>query len=211
MTLDNLQVRKSTLNEFAGRGLFAAVQDIPIDSCLLLNQSPDSFQVSPSTWSVISDMENNLHRSELANVHRNLTAIVTFIVGYGYTSLLLGTHHWSVDSNIAFFMNHGCNGTYNFGEEYSPTTEDNADLTSIPSEYDTTANVYSPVIERHLRAYTSGPDRTLRDIKAGEEILANYLAYVADKEGWKEDVLSLRGQCRGHTLGEISEYEIERG
>ena len=126
-----------------------------------------------------------------------------------YTTNNQGTPHWSVDSNINFFMNHGCNGTYNYGDEYSPITELDASLDSIPPEYDTTADVYSPLLERHLRAYRSGPDRTLRDIAAGEEILANYLAFVANGEEWKMDVLDMRGQCEGVRSGEITEYEME--
>jgi hypothetical protein len=106
-------------------------------------------------------------------------------------------------------MNHGCNGTYNYGEEYSPITELDASLDSIPPEYDTTADVYSPLMERHLRAYRSGPDRTLRDIAAGEEILANYLAFVANAEEWEMEVLDTRGQCEGVRSGEITEYELE--
>jgi hypothetical protein len=150
------------------------------------------------------------HKPGMKDVRRGLSALVTFITGYGYVSLVLGLPHWSVDSNIAFFMNHGCNQTYNFGDEYSSTTEINADSTRVPPDYDTSAEIYCPVIERNLRAYRSGPEHTLRDIKAGEEILANYLAFVADDEGWENDVLSIRSQCAGEALGEISEYEIER-
>jgi hypothetical protein len=194
----------------AGRGLFAAV-DIPTNSCLLVDGGSKSFQVSPSSWSVIERMNEIFHHKPgMKDVRRGLSALVTFITGYGYVSLVLGLPHWSVDSNIAFFMNHGCNQTYNFGDEYSSTTEINADSTRVPPDYDTSAEIYCPVIERNLRAYRSGPEHTLRDIKAGEEILANYLAFVADDEGWENDVLSIRSQCAGEALGEISEYEIER-
>ena len=48
-------------------------------------------------------------------------------------------------------------------------------------------------------------DYTLRKIKQGEEILANYLSFV-DPSEWEEEVLTLRCQCSGDA-GEISDYE----
>lgn len=193
----------------AGRGLFSAV-DMPMNSCIMVDGGSKSFQLFPSSWSIIAKMHKIFHDTTpvMKDISRGLSALVTFITGYGYVSLVLGAPHWSVDSNIAFFMNHGCNKTYNFGDEYSPVTELNADPTFIPPEYDTRAEIYCPVIERNLRAYTSGPDRTLRDIKAGEEVLANYLAFVANDEDWEEELLSMKSQCAGETLGEISDYEM---
>ena len=70
---------------------------------------------------------------------------------------------------------------------------------------------YSCINNCFYRAYRSGPDHTLRDITKGEEMLANYLAFVADEEGWEEDILSTKGQCSGEVLGEVSAYENERG
>lgn len=148
---EELQIRQSLISESAGRGLFAST-DIPVNSCLLINDGPKSFQVLPSTWSVIDGMHESFSdEPDMTEKLRGLSALVTFITGYGYASLLLGRHHWSIDADILFFMNHGCNQTYNFGDEYVPTTELNADPTCIPPEYDTSAEVYSPFIERHLR------------------------------------------------------------
>ena len=148
---EELQIRQSLISESAGRGLFA-LTDIPISSCLLINDGPKSFQVLPSTWSVIDGMHESFSdEPDMTEKLRGLSALVTFITGYGYASLLLGRHHWSIDAAIVFFMNHGCNQTYNVGDEYVPTTELNADPTCIPPEYDTSAEVYSPFIERHLR------------------------------------------------------------
>ena len=207
---EDLKVRKSTVGEGAGRGLFAA-RDLPKHSCLLVDDPTHSFQVLPSTWSVIDDMHEAFRNTSKLTNGCDLSSLVTFISGYGYVSLLMGTHHWSVDSDILFFMNHGCNQSYNYGEEYSVTNEINADLDSIPEEYDIHAESYSPWIERHLLVYRSGPDRTLRDIREGEEILANYLAFVADDEEWEDSVLKLRGKCNGRILGEVSEYELRHG
>ena len=69
---------------------------------------------------------------------------------------------------------------------------------------------YSPVYERHLRQLMSIGDVTLRDIAQGEEILCNYLLFVGDPDDWKEEVVSLRGQCAGKTKGHITQYEEGR-
>ena len=214
ITKEQLQVHQSLIGKSAGRGLFAAV-DIPMQSCLLIPDGSKSFQVLPSTCSVIDDLlETSIYtNSAIAGVQRDLSALFTFITGYGYVSSLLGTQHWSIDSNVLVFMNHGCNKTYNYATGWgSCITEVSVNPTCIPPQYDNDAEIYSPVIERHLRTYISGPfDYTLRDIKAEEELLANYLEFVANEDSWKEDVLSLRRQCEGKTLGEISEYENKHG
>jgi hypothetical protein len=54
--------------------------------------------------------------------------------------------------------------------------------------------------------YLGTGDYTLREIKQGGEILANYLSFV-DPSEWAEEVMILRAQCIGEQLGEISEYE----
>lgn len=109
-------------------------------------------------------------------------------LGYGYRATLLGKKHFTIDAGITTFCNHGCNGTYNYGEDGVKVTEMNVDLNHVPEGLLTKAkSVYSPVTERHLRQILGG-DYTLRDIKKGEEILCNYLAYVGDPEDWKEEV-----------------------
>lgn len=209
ITKKQLKVRQSLAGKSAGRGLFAAV-DIPMQSCLLIPDGSKGFQVLPSTCYVIDEMlESSIHNSAMAGAQRNFSALLTFITGYGYVSSLLGTQHWSIDSNILVFVNHGCNQTYNYATGWGNNiTEISANPTCIPPAYDNDAESYSPVIERHLRAYISGPfDHTLRDIKAEDELLANYLEFIAYEGSWKEDVFSLRRQCEGESIGEISKYE----
>lgn len=76
------------------------------------------------------------------------------------------------------FSNHGCNRSYNYGDEYSILTEGTIDLTgSVPKDHDCTAIPYSPVQERHLRQMLSAGDIALREIKAGEEILVSSTLY----------------------------------
>mmetsp|Transcript_49691 Transcript_49691/g.75023 ORF Transcript_49691/g.75023 Transcript_49691/m.75023 type:complete len:98 (-) Transcript_49691:393-686(-) len=68
---------------------------------------------------------------------------------------------------------------------------------------------YNLVVARHLPHNQNSGDVALRDIKAGEEILNNYLDFTTDEENWKEDVRDLRNQCLGTGVGAIT--DIERG
>lgn len=148
-------------------------------------------------------------------------------------SFLKGETHHTIDSGVMTFSNHGCNKNYNYGDEYSTLTESTVDLTSnqIPDDFDCSAIPYSPVQERHLRQILSAGDITLREIKAGEEILVSYMLgaieratflfaklflldqvnYVtfADPTEWTDEVGRLRDQCNGQAVGEVSKYESE--
>jgi hypothetical protein len=55
-------------------------------------------------------------------------------------------------------------------------------------------------------SFSGAGDYTLRDIKAGEEILTNYVSFV-DPSEWKQEILILRSQCAGEEVGEITDYE----
>lgn len=102
-------------------------------------------------------------------------------------------------------MNHGCNGTYNTGVN-SDVTEFTADIVRIPESLNWRTRVFNPVVDRNLRHFTSGADVAMRSIKAGEEILDNYLAFVGTDDDWEYDVKSLREQCSG-AVGEVGLYE----
>lgn len=66
--------------------------------------------------------------------------------------------------------------------------------------------LFNPVVDRHLRFQA---DTSLRDIKAGEEILCNYLTFssTGNAEDWANDVQDLRAQCSGQAVGEVTDYE----
>jgi hypothetical protein len=86
---DGLQVDTSKVGEHAGRGLFAA-RDIAANYCLLMDESATSIQILPTTWSVIEAMEEGFRGGTgFGEVRRGLSALTTYITGYGYTSLLL--------------------------------------------------------------------------------------------------------------------------
>lgn len=126
-----------------------------------------------------------------------------------FSRSLQGTDEVFVDSSILTFVNHGCRGTYNVGEESdldefsvglkSPMSQDLSGRSHVGT------SVFNPVIDRHL--FFSG-DTTIRDIDAGEEVLDNYLAFIGSDKCWEEDVMDLRQQCSGQTTeGSVTDYE----
>ena len=82
-------------------------------------------------------------------------------------------------------MNHGCNGTYNYADEdgEKPFTESDFEpffSKDTNMEFINKAPPFSPVYERHLGQLLVVGDVTTREIKAGEEILTDYLALFGE-------------------------------
>ena len=116
-----------------------------------------------------------------------------------------------VDSSPMTFVNHGCKGTNNIGE-VSELNEFTLDLGRMPEEFMMKghSSIYNPAADRNLRHYIAGGEVSTRLIKAGEEILDNYLFFIGDGQDWSEDVQQLRDQCSGrHKSGnaDVREYE----
>lgn len=211
----HLEAGKSTLGEFAGRGLFAS-KEIPKDQTFDISLAVKAFQVLPSTWTAVDDFyEWASNGVERCFVRDRLACVVAFTEGYGYISTLFGRKHFTIDSGIPTFCNHGCNGSYNYGEIEDGGagvrfTELNIDLKKAPGELlNKASKAFSPVFERHLRQITATGDYTLREIKKGEEIFCNYLSFVGDPDEWEAEIESLREQCAGNTVGEVTEYELK--
>ena len=72
------------------------------------------------------------------------------------------------------------------------------------------ALVYNPAADRNLHMQFVGPEKLLRDVKAGDEILDNYLTMIGDSTDWKADVLDLRAQCNGEGVGDVTLYEASQ-
>ena len=113
-----------------------------------------------------------------------------------------------MDSSIIAFVNHGCRGQYNVGEE---TDEDefsvdrDEPIEALTGKSHTGTSIYNPIIDRHL---LNIGDMSVEDIEAGDEILDNYLAFVGSEDEWEEDVENLRAMCSGlRTEGSVNEYE----
>jgi hypothetical protein len=112
------------------------------------------------------------------------------------------------------FVNHGCNGTNNIGDQSPFTEQSNAD----PND---------PLVLDFIQEMESGrmdsgynPAR-LRDttsrfvvennepIMKGEELRDNYITFITDVEVLLEELEDLKTQCSG-SLGKISEYESSK-
>lgn len=215
-----LVVGKSVQGEHAGRGLFAG-GDIPRGATLALDEGVWSFHCPPSTWSVVSGMEEWAEEivDDIPFVEDKISGVSTFVTGYGHAAILLGKMHYAIDSGVMNFLNHGCNGTNNYGfiyeQDQDAMTELSVDLNNLDVNQieDNLVNEaegpYSPVYDRLWRHTLNIGDYALRDIKKGEEILTSYLSFSADLDELKEDVIDLRRQCSGKGMGIISEHDSE--
>ena len=85
-----------------------------------------------------------------------------------------------------------------------------ADEDNMPTEPYFTETVYNPYVARNLKILQHSVYYANRDIKAGEEILDNFLEYAADAESWKRAVTDFRAQCTKTGIGAVSEFEEEK-
>ena len=65
---------------------------------------------------------------------------------------------------------------------------------------------FSPMIDRHFQHFGV---QSVEDIKAGHEILDNYLPFTSDERYWEADVIALRNMCSG-AAGDVTNYERKR-
>jgi hypothetical protein len=111
-----------------------------------------------------------------------------------------------VDSGILTFINHGCNGTFNMGQQ-SDYHESNIEGDFIPDVYRYYAGAglpYTPMADRNVYQGESIAI-TSEDVKAGEELRDNYMTYGGE-QGFSKFKEELRKQCAGE-FGEIEEYQ----
>lgn len=200
----HMKAQKSVIGEYAGRGLFAA-QDIPKETVLGYNGSVKAFHMLPSTASVMINF--NAWAEDHNYQFLELSMLYNFVEGYGVGYTVLGKLHYVIDSGIALFSNHGCNGTYNVGVPGTVHTEMSVDLQHAVGDAVDHDLIFSPFVERHIRQ-TLIQDTTLRDIKEGEEILSNYLDFIGDSEYWEQEVMAQRAVCAG-AMGEIAVNELD--
>ena len=77
-------------------------------------------------------------------------------------------------------------------------TEATADPENMPprqGKVDEDGSIHHIVIDRHINQVMLSSDASMRDIKAGEEILNDYLAYSSEAGTWKEDVMEMKKWC----------------
>ena len=123
-----------------------------------------------------------------------------------------GGAEYFVEPSIMTFSNHGCNGTFNVlnwmtykawvngVEGVLSVTEQNATI----EDYDTYETVYDIFRDRHVVQGALSYDVAGRDIKAGEEMLCNYIFYGKTYE----EALDLKSVCSGEDVGFITKSEL---
>ena len=113
------------------------------------------------------------------------------------------------------FVNHGCNGTSNIidwptnnqwvdGIENAIRTEQNVTRDDYA---DFRAEVFDLHYDRHMDHIALTYRVAKRDIKAGEEIFANYVYYTVGDEQWREEVKSIQRMYSGEEIGFIAKKE----
>lgn len=136
-----------------------------------------------------------------------------YLEGYGWQSFYYGESCHGVDTSAAMFMNHGCGGTYNFGQEMpfdETTIDDNVDV-DLSELTMMEKPLFNPYLERHYPQTSSCMDNmALHDIEKDGELLDNYLAFGGydDPEEWEYNVKDTQAMCAG-VLGLITQYENE--
>ena len=75
-----MKVRKSTIGDYAGRGLFAA-RDIPANTHFFTRENVNSFYVLPLTWYIITSMRELADAHRLHFVDMQLSTVEVFISG----------------------------------------------------------------------------------------------------------------------------------
>mmetsp|Transcript_37508 Transcript_37508/g.54881 ORF Transcript_37508/g.54881 Transcript_37508/m.54881 type:complete len:283 (-) Transcript_37508:293-1141(-) len=200
--ISSFEVKTSQVGDHAGRGVFATV-DIPKGAHIGVDQSMTAINVTPTTYGMICS-----HAEEYDEVGGSLDAVVEYLWGYGVESNLYGESNVVLEATILIFTNHGCNGTYNAATETTIGTEMTVNADEFDADY-FSHDPYNLAVARHLPHSQNSGTFALRDIKAGEEILNNYLDFTTDEENWKDDVRDLRNQCLGKGVGSIT--DVERG
>mmetsp|Transcript_3802 Transcript_3802/g.7280 ORF Transcript_3802/g.7280 Transcript_3802/m.7280 type:complete len:120 (-) Transcript_3802:32-391(-) len=113
------------------------------------------------------------------------------------------------------FSNHGCDGSFNVldwttydawrnNEEWAIVTEQNATMDQYEPFRDEVYDIYT---DRHVAHSALEYTVASRDIKAGEEILSNYVDYVTDIDHWLDELEDLKRVCRGEDVGFITKSE----
>jgi hypothetical protein len=202
--IDDLFVGKSQAGEHAGRGVYTKV-DIPPNTYVGLETTVHSIIYEWTT----TDLHNDLidHVPVYSNAQGKI--IYVFAEAYGYSQEPWNMPQEAVMSHMLTFLNHGCNGTSNIGDDAATSnmTEFTIDLGSdeVPSLFATRINVpYVPHFDRdHVKAETMC--RSSRRIHAGEELYDNYLSFGGDSQ-FKEMVQMLRQECSG-SFGMVEQYQ----
>ena len=202
ISASSLVLKESSIPN-AGRGVFYT-EDYPEGTYFAPDDGIHSMMCMPGAAEIIDDMID----------HRPATwgTLTNYFDGYGFPNEYYGGETHVVDAGIATFANHGCNGTYTIGYKIDET-ELTVDENKIPDSLmhdPMDGTFYGPFADRHFHFYATDIGKIRRDVRAGEEVLDNYLTHTTEEE-WSEHVKNLRSMCLKQSEGLVSEYEKSKG
>jgi len=168
-----LEVRQSSIGKEAGRGVFAKI-DIPEKSYIGLEN-------------IIQPISGDAHSYDLIMKSHDTTEyywgsiLYTYIHDYGEIHSHTGRNSFIVSSAVLCFINHACDGKYNFGYNLTvtQTTADSKEVSrEILEKYEGRENDYNPAADRRVQFYANAV--SINAINQGEELLDNYAAMCGE-------------------------------
>lgn len=197
--LSSFEVKLSTVQN-AGRGVYLT-HDAEEGAYIFVDGCVHNIHIPDSTVNIIDDFLEGVYK--FAPVPQWET-LMWYTHGYGFVHEEFGQQAHDVDPGIGTFVNHGCNGTTNVGSvAYINLTEFSTTYTVDTDQ----RGIYNPAFDRAIRTNACGESIALRRIESGEEIFNNYMTFENFHE-LEEYAESLRNECAGRAVGQISEYEL---
>jgi hypothetical protein len=193
-----LEVRKSLIPN-AGRGVFYK-ESFSKGLYFQIEESVHGMLIMPHATGIIDLM--------LGYYPNKWSKLENYIDGYGFPADFFGDVSNIVDPGITTFANHGCNGTYNVGDILE-VTELTADPEQMPDSLlgsPIETDFYDPFADRNYLTYATGSDKLTMDVKAGDEVLDNYVVHSVE-EDWTEHIEGLKASCLFQIAGLVVEYE----
>ena len=200
-SIDNFEVRMSSIGDGAGRGVFAKV-DIPQGSFIAAEESYKKVHFTHTTTYLMETRYERLGETS------GLMKLLQYAYGYGFQRNILVSYEHYVDTSILTFMNHGCNGTNNFGERHFNTPDSiygneahlDPNAIDVPPSSASRGSIFDPVVDRNYLVFAAGNYEAKRDIHSANELYQNYLFLFADPSSWVEQVVDIKAQCSGEIL-----------
>lgn len=209
----DFSLRPSAIGDGVGLGMFART-NVPAGASLAVEQRLDPVYFDPGMIANVEAFEwtatTNGDGRRTAPTPRDISLYVDH---YGFESDSLGRPEWFVESGILSFANHGCGGTWNAGPatrldprahghecrraEVEVETRSESDEGPSSRWTEPCGIGHDPVVDRHRTQVNSVVTTALRDLRAGEEILTNYLPYVKNSDDREAYARELRTMCGG--------------
>ena len=233
--VSDLEVKMSSVGDGSGRGVFTKV-DIKQGTAIAKDVSVQTVHIPGSSldliWWHVTKSEDIKHLFGYIDgygweVHTHVSVLFLYSTWqkarlmYKYLTLFVsidqkGAKEYFVEPSIMTFTNHGCNGTFNALDWKAYENWVEGHKGAIVSEQNATADkfeeyreeVYDMFADRHIKNVALGYNVATRDIKAGEELLDNYVYYVSSRDEWFSESKELKDICNGVDVGYITKSEI---